>query len=432
MTLTSVGLLSNPVPGQLSGVKTGSGSGLAISTDGTISLSQTTGYANVRDFGAIGDGVADDTAAINAAIASTTGVVFFPAGNYLVSTGIVVSKYLKFLGSGFGSRITYSGSGTLLTLQYSDFSPSGAAYEIESLSFYNTLVYSDCCIELAYLGPAGIAGSDDKLTITNVYINTISLWYKGLFLNRSAGVNAVNFSINNINNFIGEETPGVYGIHALNDLAGHNMIRTFSAANLYILRFNRCIYFECLPVANAIESLYIANAELLGNYGIYVDGLLGAVGITNTHMSMVTQCFYGPEASVVRICGCDWRPGRDATAVPTPAIQIGGAAPDGQQFTIVGNTFVSSNNVVIQINGGAGYIVQGNNFLNNNVTVRCVEVNNSPVGVIVSGNNVFSGLVTPYVNNSSGGSDITIGVTGAYAVSTKVFTMKNGIVGNIV
>jgi len=48
---------------------------------------------SVKDFGAVGDGVADDTAAIQAAIDSLTsgGVIIFPKGKYLVSSTITIN-----------------------------------------------------------------------------------------------------------------------------------------------------------------------------------------------------------------------------------------------------------------------------------------------------------------------------------------------------
>lgn len=76
-------------------------------------------YRNVKDFGAVGDGVTDDTAAINRAAASfssgNTGtlrcgadcgstttlgaVVYFPSGTYLISTPIIQYYYTQFIGN---------------------------------------------------------------------------------------------------------------------------------------------------------------------------------------------------------------------------------------------------------------------------------------------------------------------------------------------
>ncbi|KAI1735147.1 pectate lyase superfamily protein-domain-containing protein [Xylaria scruposa] len=76
-------------------------------------------FRNVRDFGAVGDGMTDDTAAINRAVAtfsasgtstlrcaddcgSTTtlgAVVYFPPGTYLISTPIIQYYYTQFVGN---------------------------------------------------------------------------------------------------------------------------------------------------------------------------------------------------------------------------------------------------------------------------------------------------------------------------------------------
>lgn len=61
---------------------------------------------NVRaDFNAAGDGAADDTAAVNAAIAAASAlggaVVYFPPGDYRVTSQIVVPARVRLLGCGF-------------------------------------------------------------------------------------------------------------------------------------------------------------------------------------------------------------------------------------------------------------------------------------------------------------------------------------------
>lgn len=70
---------------------------------------------NVRDYGAVGDGVTDDTAAIQAAVNATpTGTtVYFPAGTYAVSNAITINKPLVVRGSGPGSFVADTGGSYL-------------------------------------------------------------------------------------------------------------------------------------------------------------------------------------------------------------------------------------------------------------------------------------------------------------------------------
>lgn len=70
--------------------------------------------ASVKDFGATGDGITDDTAAINRALyqlysrASNTQIrrsLFFPAGTYVITDIIKVPTYAKLVGEGYNSSI---------------------------------------------------------------------------------------------------------------------------------------------------------------------------------------------------------------------------------------------------------------------------------------------------------------------------------------
>ena len=71
-------------------------------------------YAVVTDFGAVGDGVTDDTAAINRALYQLFCVqnnpairrsLFFPAGNYIVTDTIKIPPYARLYGEGTNSSI---------------------------------------------------------------------------------------------------------------------------------------------------------------------------------------------------------------------------------------------------------------------------------------------------------------------------------------
>lgn len=86
--------------------------------------------ASIRDFGAAGDGVTDDTAAINRALyqlycrennSEIRRSLFFPAGTYLVTDTIVIPTYAKLVGEGANhSTIYMSGGSASVLAQYGD------------------------------------------------------------------------------------------------------------------------------------------------------------------------------------------------------------------------------------------------------------------------------------------------------------------------
>lgn len=96
--------------------------------------------ANVLDFGAVGDGIADDTAAIQAAInASTT--VYIPLGTYKITSTLVLqspnANVMSLLtGAGFGyTTLNWAGStsGFVITNSLRSF------VKIQDLAFINTV-----------------------------------------------------------------------------------------------------------------------------------------------------------------------------------------------------------------------------------------------------------------------------------------------------
>jgi hypothetical protein len=60
--------------------------------------------ADVRAYGAVGNGVADDTAAILAALAASS-VTYMPAGTYKITSGLTINAEKHLIGAGFGNTI---------------------------------------------------------------------------------------------------------------------------------------------------------------------------------------------------------------------------------------------------------------------------------------------------------------------------------------
>lgn len=108
-------------------------------------LNPISGFVSVKDptYGAAGDGVTDDTAAINAAITATPvgGTLYFPIGNYLVSGSgaqiFNITKDINIHGAGFYSRIRPAAS-VPVTTNIIRYSPSAGS---EMATFKDFFIY---------------------------------------------------------------------------------------------------------------------------------------------------------------------------------------------------------------------------------------------------------------------------------------------------
>jgi hypothetical protein len=118
---------------------------------------------SVKDFGAVGNGVADDTAAIQAAIDAVStaggGTVFLPTGNYKTSASLILKSKVELKGSGKPSRLNGSVSPTRL-LHYGN----NAGILIQTPTAITDIVISDLELDGVNSGAFGIGLSLDAQT----------------------------------------------------------------------------------------------------------------------------------------------------------------------------------------------------------------------------------------------------------------------------
>lgn len=117
---------------------------------------------NVKAYGAEGDGVTDDSTALQAAIdaaeAAGGGRVFLPPGDYLFATGLVIdSPNVILVGDGDDSVLTYTGSGTGITI-------SAASITLQNLKIDTT----------GASGTVAVSSSASKTQLVNVFVSGTS------------------------------------------------------------------------------------------------------------------------------------------------------------------------------------------------------------------------------------------------------------------
>jgi hypothetical protein len=398
---------------------TQSGTG-AVSRSVTSKLKDT---VSVKDFGAVGDGFTDDTTAVANAIASDTGVIYFPEGTYRVLSGFNSSSPIKIQGEGPGTIIRYEGIGTLFTFSYSqgnesNYSGLAAPFAVDSITLLkvhsNQGDIADCCIELKYTGLAGVIGAHDKLIISDTFIGVDiaytnpligAYWKKALFLNNSAGVYVSNTTIANT---VGsaELAAGTRGVHILNSLtAQHNIIRAFQATNFWISRFENGVRAECTVsgIGSTIESVYLSNGEIQSNYAFVGNGV-SAGALVNVHMDCMTQAFTLTNTSAFRVTGCDIRSqtGRAASGASSSSMIL----MSGCSFhTWTGNIIIADNQGLGVFKVGGTWINISGNYLgsSNNGTSKALIVDAGSTNVTARGNQVYGVTGTPPVTDNSGG-----------------------------
>ncbi|KAI4150024.1 MAG: hypothetical protein LQ340_004311 [Diploschistes diacapsis] len=164
-------------------------------------------FRNVMDFGAKGDGVTDDTAAINNAISegnrcgqgcdsstTTPAIVFFPSGTYLVSKPIVQLYYTQFIGDAvelptLKAAPSFAGMAVIDADPYGD---GGDNWYTNQNNFYRQI--RNFNIDLTAMPPTSGAGIHWQVaqatSLQNIVFNMVqgaSSKQQGIFMDNGSG-----------------------------------------------------------------------------------------------------------------------------------------------------------------------------------------------------------------------------------------------------
>lgn len=203
-TNTAPTVSSSPLP-SVSYNGTGTQAGYSWDAGGAEWSIYFDGEVSVKWFGAIGDGVTDDTDAIQDAfdfIASNGGgAIYLPAGNYLVSSTLTWPNiyYIKMYGDGSSasgngasqvsaSRITYSGSATCLQIHGTAWDANQVGGELRDLYIVGP-GSGGSTIGVSLLWASGSTG---RIAYNNVFVDRFNIGYRmeavldGTFINCNA------------------------------------------------------------------------------------------------------------------------------------------------------------------------------------------------------------------------------------------------------
>jgi hypothetical protein len=213
--------------------------------DGVGSISS--GFFNVMDYGAIGNGIADDTAAFKATIVAATagGVIYAPAGSYKLTDNLdIVWPNLCVL-RGDGSKLT-----TLL--DYRTDASVGGLINYNASSFAG----GDTSYLATWTGGFTLTRSVDQTIIFGDVITTMGtgkgLYLKGVVAGVYSDIAAHGYETN------------IYAIDCLG----------FAMRDLYLNQCNYGIYLAGYSALSGPNASVIDNAIIsaCGAWGIYVSG----------------------------------------------------------------------------------------------------------------------------------------------------------------
>jgi len=357
---------------------------------------------SVKDFGAVGDGVADDTVEIQAALDSGANAVYFPSGTYNISASLDVSSNTAIYGDAFtsivesttsafnlfdipngSSNILFNGIDFVGAATASQATPQWAIYSDTADASTNVSI-TDC--RFRYVNNAVACGNGIRYRVQNCVfehimgVNPATLGGAGNGYGvASFGASGGYHTVSN-NQFIGTAGEGRHAVYFTNGTSysqiTNNNIQDFNEANILvraelpqtgvvgnIISGNTCIgggtaasaESGCITVSGVAANNTIANNTV---------GDFNNDGIVISHFSQGANCLRNYVSNnYVYLCGF-----RGIIVIGSPQTDVVG----NRVYNCSQNTSGVHSGIDIrsQGSGGAGFAINPAdcNFIGNFVT----------------------------------------------------------------
>lgn len=380
---------------------------------------------SVKDFGAVGDGVTDDTAAIQAAINSGAGAIYFPAtaSSYYVTAQLTLNSNQQIYGDGASSWVE------IINGSINAFYANGKS----GISIRNLKISCKSASNPTDYKGAVVLQSCSNCTVENLVIFNMHYWGVCLFSTNNSTVQNCRFS-----SFFGVTTS------VGNDSACISLYRQ-SSENLvdgnYITAATwhgilvQDPYTGDTPAQNIISNNYIAGGQLAYGIALYattsydmkhiiknnrISGVLGTALSGASGSGIYLQSGTGSVVDGNEVFDCCKSTSNFGTLNPA-CIAVHGAQIGGGHSSIGGRPNVVSNNVVyvtagpgistatatlgpiitnnvITCNSTASYAVKVIDASMTKVLNNTIVTGNSDAAIICQAtNNAEVGSVTSYV-----------------------------------
>ena len=403
---------------------------LSFTQNGTGAITQTVQnkleeYISVKDYGAKGDGVTNDTAAIQAAFNYASGKqigIYVPGGRYLVTSPLTLNvtgstsnaiwgdgngvSVIMLNTGGNGININYTGNWWLL-----DVPPGSTAVAFRNLTFTTTNNFVSGSKCLAYEGVSLEGRPTRQSVIENVEFQGFNAFQQGW---------ETQVSLHNVGGFV--ITGCVFTMGPQQQGNGIVWSGDAQSNSPTLVRITACTFTYgdkgIVLTGVGTEGMYIVNSDWVAcNYGVYVDvNAESGLQVVNCHNACLIRGFYlrgmiggnisnvllyqgVPPVKTQKYVGIEMLnnssdfsitgnqiSGSGATAYPDCAIYLGSQA--ALQFTIgiMANVIEDwfSPEGAIRITSGCKRVNIGENAFNNNVWNIINDNANANAAVVIT------------------------------------------------